>query len=156
MTRLPGAGPFATLGLPARAGLTDDEVRAAWRRVAAATHPDRADGGEPARFAAAAAAYSALRTRSGRGEALADLDVAAAGHAPATGLAGQARLGLARLLVRVRSGRPAVLLVRLAAAAGVSALAVTAAGWAPATAAVMTGAITWLVLTGGHDLAPPP
>ena len=71
-----GAGPFAALGLPARAGLTDDEVRAAWRRVATATHPDRPDGGDPDRFATAAAAYTALRTRSGRGEALADL----AGH----------------------------------------------------------------------------
>jgi DnaJ domain len=65
--------PFAVLGLLARADLSDDEVRAAWRRLAAATHPDRADGGDPARFAAAAAAYTVLRTRSGRGEALADL-----------------------------------------------------------------------------------
>ena len=65
--------PFAVLGVPPRADLSDDDVRAAWRRLAAATHPDRADGGEPARFAAAAAAYTVLRTRSGRGEALADL-----------------------------------------------------------------------------------
>ncbi len=65
--------PFTALGLPARPGLTDDDIRAAWRRVAAATHPDRADGGDPARFAAAAAAYTELRTRSGRGEAYADL-----------------------------------------------------------------------------------
>jgi hypothetical protein len=65
--------PFAALGLPARAGLTDDDVRAAWRRVAAATHPDREDGGDPARFGAAAAAYAMLRTSFGRGEALADL-----------------------------------------------------------------------------------
>ena len=27
--------------------LTDDDVRAAWRRIAAATHPDRDDGGDP-------------------------------------------------------------------------------------------------------------
>jgi hypothetical protein len=65
--------PFAVLGLPARAGLTDDEVRAAWRRIAAAAHPDREDGGDPARFGAAAAAYVLLRTSFGRGEALADL-----------------------------------------------------------------------------------
>jgi len=65
--------PFTALGLPARPGLTDDDIRAAWRRVAAATHPDRADGGDAARFAAAAAAYTELRTRSGRGEAYADL-----------------------------------------------------------------------------------
>jgi curved DNA-binding protein CbpA len=67
------ADPFTVLGLPARPGLTDDEVRAAWRRIAAATHPDRADGGDAARFAAAAAAYTALRTGFGRTEALADL-----------------------------------------------------------------------------------
>jgi curved DNA-binding protein CbpA len=67
------ADPFAVLGLPAGPGLTDDEVRAAWRRVAAATHPDRADGGDAARFAAAAAAYTAIRTGFGRAEALADL-----------------------------------------------------------------------------------
>ena len=74
MTGLPGgADPFAALGLPAQPGLTDDEVRSAWRRAAAATHPDRADGGDPGRFAVAAAAYTVLRTRSGRGEALADL-----------------------------------------------------------------------------------
>jgi hypothetical protein len=67
------ADPFTVLGLPARPGLTDDEVRAAWRRIAAATHPDRADGGDAARFAAAAGAYTAIRTGFGRAEALADL-----------------------------------------------------------------------------------
>lgn len=67
------ADPFTVLGLPARPGLTDDEVRAAWRRIAAAAHPDRADGGDAARFAAAAAAYTALRTQFGRAEVLADL-----------------------------------------------------------------------------------
>ena len=67
------AGPFSALGLPARPDLTDDDIRAAWRRIAANTHPDRADGGDPARFAAAAAAYTELRTRYGRGEAYADL-----------------------------------------------------------------------------------
>src|ERR1700761_2193792 len=65
--------PFAQLGLVARTGLSDDEVHAAWRRIAAATHPDRDDGGDPARFGAAAAAYVLLRTSFGRGEAVADL-----------------------------------------------------------------------------------
>jgi curved DNA-binding protein CbpA len=65
--------PFALLGLPTRADLSDDDVRAAWRRIAAATHPDRDDGGDPARFGAAAAAYATLRTGFGRGEAIADL-----------------------------------------------------------------------------------
>jgi magnesium chelatase subunit D len=65
--------PFGALGLPVAPDLTDDDVRAAWRRVAAASHPDREDGGDPARFALAAAAYTELRTRYGRGEAYADL-----------------------------------------------------------------------------------
>ena len=69
--------PFAVLGLPALAELTDDDVRVAWRRIAAATHPDREDGGDPARFGAAAAAYALLRTSFGRGEALADLSAGA-------------------------------------------------------------------------------
>src|SRR5689334_2345081 len=72
------ADPFTVLGLPARPGLTDDEVRSAWRRIAARTHPDRADGGDPAQFAAAAAAYTVLRTQFGRAEALADLTAPAA------------------------------------------------------------------------------
>ncbi|HEV2376727.1 MAG TPA: hypothetical protein VGS19_31700 [Streptosporangiaceae bacterium] len=71
-TARPG-DPFAVLGLPAEPGLGDDDVRAAWRRIAAATHPDRADGGNPAVFAEAAAAYTVLRTGFGRSEALADL-----------------------------------------------------------------------------------
>jgi hypothetical protein len=88
--------PFAALGLAGRPDLTDDDVRAAWRRVAAATHPDRADGGDPERFAGAAAAYTALRTRSGRGEALADL--AAAAGSPRTGSSrtGSSRTGSSR------------------------------------------------------------
>ena len=75
--------PFALLGLPARAGLSDDDVRAAWRRIAAATHPDREDGGDPAVFGAAAAAYVTLRTSFGRGEELADLGDAAAARSSA-------------------------------------------------------------------------
>jgi curved DNA-binding protein CbpA len=86
-----GAGLFSALGLPARADLTDDDVRAAWRRLAAATHPDRADGGDPARFAVAAAAYTVLRTRSGRGEALGDL--AEAGRPPGRRDAGPGAAG---------------------------------------------------------------
>ena len=67
------ADPFTVLGLPVRPDLTDDDVRSAWRRIAAATHPDRPDGGDPDRYAIAGAAYTELRTPSGRGEAHADL-----------------------------------------------------------------------------------
>ena len=147
------ADPFAVLGLPAQPGVGDDEVRAAWRRIAAATHPDRADGGDPARFAAAAAAYTTLRTQFGRGEALADL----------AGITGPAHMGQrrrahaspGRLLARVRQGRPVRLALRLAVVAAVSATAVAMAGRAPATPALIIGALTWLVLTARHDLAPP-
>ena len=113
----PGGGdPFAVLGLPARVGLTDDDVRAAWRRLATATHPDRADGGDPARFAAAAAAYTVLRTRSGRGEALADLaglagglarDGLPAGLAGRTHRPGRPAAGARRRGGTVPAGRPA-------------------------------------------------
>src|SRR5215469_17020233 len=97
------ADPFAVLGLPAVPGLADDQVRAAWRRIAAATHPDRADGGDPPGFAAAAAAYTTLRTSFGRAEVLADL--ARTGRPRG---AGGASAG--RWWSRVRRGRP----VRLA------------------------------------------
>ena len=62
--------PFTALGLPARPDLSDEQVRAAWRQVATATHPDRPDGGDPARYAAASAAYAILRTAWGRSRSL--------------------------------------------------------------------------------------
>ncbi len=128
------ADPFRVLGLPLRPDLTDDDVRAAWRRIAAATHPDRADGGDPERYAEAAGAYTTLRTASGRGEAYADL---------------AARRGLARVL----GGRPAVLGLRVAAAAAISAGVVAVAGTQPAAIALVAGIATWLILTGRHDIA---
>src|SRR5215469_1922316 len=64
--------PFTVLGLPAGPGLSDEQVRAAWRSIATATHPDRPGGGDPARYAAASAAYALLRTAWGRSEAYAD------------------------------------------------------------------------------------
>jgi hypothetical protein len=65
--------PFDALGLPTDPALTDEQVRAAWREIAAATHPDRPDGGNVTRYAAAANAYTQLRTAWGRSEAYADL-----------------------------------------------------------------------------------
>jgi curved DNA-binding protein CbpA len=154
----PAADPFRVLGLEPRAGLTDGDVHAAWRRIASATHPDREDGGDPRRFADAAAAYTALRTRFGRGEALADLAVRPPGAqgggrrsvtAPARG-----RGSATRLLSRARRGRPARLALRIVAALAVAAAAVAAAGPHPAAPALVTGVATWLVLTARHDLAP--
>ena len=204
------ADPFAALGLPARPDLTDDDIRAAWRRIAAATHPDRADGGDPARFAAAAAAYTELRTRYGRGEAYADLTTRtgpatrtrsrpgparpAPGRqtaapprntaaprrdtAPGPGTAhpettpdrqsathpetaaprretAAHRETLAGLAARVRRGRPALLALRIAIAAAITAAAFAVAGAQPAAGGLATGALTWLLLTARHDLEPP-
>ena len=125
--------PFSVLGLPRQAGLSDDDVRAAWRRIATATHPDRDDGGDPARFGAAAAAYDTLRTAYGRGEAL-----AVAGERAGSGTHG-------------RLGR---LAVRTAAAAAASGAAVAVAGLSPASIGVLAGALTWLVATGLDDMPP--
>jgi curved DNA-binding protein CbpA len=179
MKRSSRTDPFTALELPSRADLSDDDVRSAWRRVAAATHPDRDDGGDPARFAEAAAAYTALRTRFGRGEALADLSATRRGHKQARvrsplalGRAWQrvrnrllaprrvwARvrrpLALGRFGSRVRRGRPGRLALRILMAAAVSAGSVMVAGTRPATPALITGALTWLALTARHDLAPP-
>jgi curved DNA-binding protein CbpA len=124
--------PFATLGLPARADLPDEEVRAAWKRIAAATHPDRDDGGDAARFGAAAAAYDALRTSFGRGEALADL-----------GRAG------ARTRSRTRGGRRGWRLASRVAAAGAAMVTcVLVAGWTPGTVGLLAGLLTWVAVTG--------
>src|ERR1039457_5454226 len=150
---------FAFLGLARRPDLTDDQVHAAWRRVAAATHPDREDGGDPQRFAVAAAAYTALRTRFGRGEAIADLAAAPATVA-GTGWRFPVKprfsllhtRGAQRLLARVRHGRPRRLALRVLAAAAASAAAVAAAGFHPAAPALVTGAITWLASTARRDL----
>ena len=133
--------PFRVLGLPPRPELTDDDVRAAWRRIAAATHPDRDDGGDPARFGAAAAAYAVLRTGYGRGEAVADLGPRASRVRPAGGAS-----------PGIRRGRPGLLALRAVTALAVSALAFVFAGWAPATAGVLAGALTWLVATARYDL----
>ena len=122
--------PFAVMGLDRDADLTDDDVRAAWRRIAAATHPDRADGGDPGRFAAAAAAYTELRTGYGRGEARAGL--------------ADGRGGLVRRAAVRRSTRMAL---RAVAAAAAAVLALRWSWPGPAGPALATGAGTWLVLT---------
>jgi hypothetical protein len=65
--------PFAVLGLPEWPDLEDETVDAAWAAIAAETHPDRADGGDLARYTRAAAAYAEIRSHWGRTEAFADL-----------------------------------------------------------------------------------
>jgi hypothetical protein len=155
------SNPFAALGLPADPGLTDEQVRAAWRAIAAATHPDRPGGGDPARYAAASAAYAVLRTGWGRSEAYADL----AAQAPAAPSLARPRRYLPRrrlpravalIPARIRHGRPLRLLLRVLVA-GLLALAVVHAGaGGPAQAGTVTGLAAWLALTMRADLAPPP
>jgi len=65
--------PFAALGLPEWPDLDDETVDAAWRQIAAETHPDRPDGGNLARYTQASAAYNEICCPWGRTEAFADL-----------------------------------------------------------------------------------
>ncbi len=164
--------PFDALGLPARPGLSVEQVRAAWRAIAAATHPDRRDGGDVARYTAATAAYAVLRTPWGRSEAFADLDLddtsplpavtAVGGHGPVapTGGGRASRPGdllaaVLQLPARVRHGRPRRLVIRALAAALLSLGVLNLIPGQPAAPALVTGLITWFLLTGRSDLAPP-
>ena len=109
--------PFAVLGLDARPDLTDAQVRDAWRAVATATHPDREDGGNPAAYGAASAAYAALRTPWARSEAYADLLARTISPAllPADATPRPAACLLSALLLlpaRIRHGRPLTLAIR--------------------------------------------
>ena len=159
--------PFEALGLPERGDLTDEQVRAAWRKIAAATHPDRADGGDLARYTAAVTAYAELRTGWSRSETLADLreargdttplpviptmEAAPPRAAPSLGL--PATIG--QLPARIRRGRPVRLLVRAAVAAALSLVVLQLIPGNPAAPADVTGLVLWFLLTGRSDLAPP-
>jgi len=164
--------PFDALGLPVRPDLTDEQVRAAWRAIAAATHPDRTDGGDVARYTAATAAYVTLRSAWGRSEAYADVTAAADDTSPlpvVTGttesLAKHAEVAAGphavvaaytwQLPHWIRYGRPLRLAIRGAAPAllclGVLAVIPGDSAAPPLVAAL----ITWFVVTGRSDLAPP-
>jgi hypothetical protein len=142
---------FAALGLEPGRDYSDDDIHAAWMRVATATHPDRPGGGDPARYAAGAAAYAQLVTAYGRGEAYADLPASQAAEDRAVNTAAAEQT--AGPLRRARAGRPWFLLVRVLVVALVCWGCTTAAGWQPATLALTVGALTWLALTARYDLA---
>jgi len=152
--------PCTVLGLPTDPGLTDEQIRAAWRAIAAATHPDRPDGGNVPRYTAAANAYAQLRTAWGRSEAYADLaaeqpyvpDPATLAASPGARLVRAARL----VPARIRHGRPWHLLARALAAALLSLLVVDLLPGQPSGLAIVTGLVTWFIFTGRGDLAPPP
>jgi hypothetical protein len=165
MTTTPN--PFRALGLPERPDLTDEQVRAAWRNIAAATHPDRPDGGDLARYTAASAAYAELRSPWGRSEAYADLaDQAGDGPvtAPLPPVPGEAPpvppwqplLALTQIPARISSGRPLRLALRGLIAAALALVVLQLIPGTPATPADVLGLIIWFVLTGRKDLAPPP
>ena len=180
------ASPFDALGLPTRPDLSDEQVRAAWRKIAAATHPDRTDGGDLARYTAATAAYVTLRAPWGRSEAYADVLAAAddtavlpavmvaepwpagvaevAGPWPA-GVARPGPMGVARLgqlltgwwqlPARIVRGRPLRLLIRAVAAVVLCLTVLALIPGQPAAPPLVAALITWFVLTGRSDLAPP-
>ena len=167
--------PFDALGLPARPDLTDEQVRAAWRAIAAATHPDRPGGGDVARYTAATAAYAVLRTPWGRSEAFADVGMAFddTSPLPAVDAAGPELAGrpsrsarpsrpgdlvaaVVQLPARIRHGRPLRLVIRALAAALLCLAVLHLIPGQPAAPALVTGLITWFLLTGRSDLAPPP
>lgn len=56
--------PHEVLGVPEDA--TQEEITAAYRRLARRHHPDTAENGEPARFREVVAAYAALRAQEPR------------------------------------------------------------------------------------------
>ena len=161
--------PFQALGLPADPALSDEQVHAAWRKVAAATHPDRPDGGDLARYTAASAAYAQLRTGWGRGEAYADLAEQPGWDgepdtSPLPPVPGevppvppwQPLAALARLPARIRRGRPLRLLIRAVIASLLSLAVLQLIPGQPAAPADITLLVTWFLLTGRSDLAPPP
>jgi curved DNA-binding protein CbpA len=170
--------PFEILGLPARRDLTTEQVDAAWRAIAVATHPDREDGGDLARYTQATAAFAELRVPWSRSEAWADqVEKAwAAGYDgldedgqpytdplprvpfnPETGLPLVDPLAiLAQLPGRVRRGRPLRLALRAATTAVLALLAATLIPSQPVAPAAVLALIGWFIMSGRHDLAPAP
>jgi hypothetical protein len=153
--------PFEVLGLPVRTDLSDAQVRAAWKDIAATTHPDRPGGGDIAAYTAAATAYAQLRTGWGRSEAYADLAatgpyVPSPAARPARWPGGSQWRDVLLIPARVRYGRPLRLAARALAAALLSLLVLALIPGQAAGPAVVTGLILWFALTAHADLAPPP
>jgi len=174
--------PFAVLGLPEWPDLEDETVHAAWQAIAAETHPDRADGGDLARYTRATAAFAELNTPWGRSEADADL----AGRAWAEGRLGDypgddpvddellpvvfvpvvivpqpvplrevLRL-LAQIPARIRRGHPLRLLLRAAAVAGLCLAVLTVFPGRAASHFGVAVLIGYFFLSARDDPAPPP
>ena len=153
--------PFAALGLPERPDLDDQAVHAAWRAIAAATHPDRPDGGDLAAYTQASAAYAVLRDPWGRSEAYADLREGQPDTTPLPPVTYAADQPpptirpLAQLPARIVHGRPLRLLIRAALAAALSLVVLWLIPGRPAAPADVAGLVLWFALTARSDLAPP-
>jgi hypothetical protein len=182
MSLNPNPNPFAVLGLPERPDLTDDRVHAAWRQIAAETHPDRPDGGDLARYTQASAAYHELQTPWGRSEAYADLRDQAwvsglrdayPDYFPGPGTSpddapeiviippppywfAHPLAALTQIPDRIIHGRPLRMLLRAAIAAGLSLGILALIPGTPSAAADVALLITVFVVTARSDLAPPP
>ncbi len=163
--------PFdATSDLPpADPGLTDEQVRAAWRQIAAATHPG------PARRRRSVARYAAatgpslrpVAHRVGPQRSLGrPCRPATARSAPCLPLTAPSRSLPASTAIgefgrwtplagvgaaaraAIRHGRPVRLALRAAIAAALALLVLHLIPGQPAAPAVVTGLITWFLLTG--------
>jgi hypothetical protein len=157
--------PFEALGLPTRPDLDDDQVHAAWRAIAAATHPDRPDGGDPAWYAQASAAYQQINCPWGRSEAYADmLDAQNGGTIPLPFLiavsdpvpAPRTWRPVRLLPARIIHSRPLRLLIRAAVVAGLCLGVLALIPGQPAAPADVIGLAVFFALTARSDLAPPP
>jgi hypothetical protein len=170
--------PFEILGLPVRRDLTDEQVDAAWRKIAMATHPDRPDGGDLARYTQASAAFAELRVPWSRSEAYADVVEQARTQGydgldddgqpyteplpcvpfdPESGIPrGDPVAALIQLPSRISRGRPLHLALRAIIAAALSVIVLQLIPGSPAVPADILGLIIWFVLTGRKDLASPP
>ena len=156
--------PFEALGLPARPDLTDEQVRDAWRKVAAATHPDRPDGGDLARYTQASAAYAQLRDPWSRSEAYADVmegqpDTTPLPPVPPSFETYQPPPTYRPLLLlpeRIWHGHPLRLALRAIIAALLSLVVLALIPGSAAAPADVAGLGLWFVLTARSDLAPPP
>ncbi len=153
--------PFDALGLPSDPALTDEQVRAAWRAIAAATHPDRPDG-DLARYTQASAAYAELRTPWGRSEAWADLiehlhDTTRCRPSPPgwevpPSSSGRCCCSPSASATAARCGWPSAPSPPPLLSMAVLALI----PGQPAAPALVAGLILWFALTARSDLAPPP
>ena len=177
--------PFTVLGLPEWPDLDDETVDAAWRAIAAETHPDRPDGGNLARYTQATAAYFELHSPWGRSEAFADLLEAAwaegrfdaypghyppgydpAGDPPRPSNPWEIELGpipldetlhqLAQIPARFRRGHPVHLAIRAAVIAGLCLAVLTVFPGRAWTGFSVAALIGYFVLSAAReDMAPP-